>query len=262
MVVELLAQTRRLLLHRGDAAYLAELPEKHLFDGETLEDWGHEVGFAMAEALPLDPDPVGAETARLICGEMGAPDSFSRPFGALVGTVGQPFFDLLGRQDASASMLLWLTKPRGPRPGIFTTRPTSPSPAALGPDAAVGGAEPRWSVELLARDTPDGIMVALGGWCLCNVPVRWVRLTLDGVTRHAPIWRPRPDVHEVLNGRGLYHPMSAICSGLEGELLFPDAHAANNVCPFRLEIVLVNGITVTGAAPEELAMGEQMVVAH
>ncbi len=261
-VLDVLANTRRLLLHAGDTGFLAGLREKHLFDAETLEDWSHEIGFATTEAIPLDPDPAGSETARLICQHAGAPDSFSEPFSALVGAVGQAGFDLLAWRDSSASIMLWLTKATGPRPRIFTGRRAPPSPGPLGRDAAVGGAEPRWSVELLARDTPDGIAVTLGGWCLCNVPVLWVRLTLAGIARHAPVWRSRPDVHEVLNGQGLYQPMSAICSGLDDQMLFPDVHAVDTACPFRLDVILANGITVTGAAPETLVMDQQMVVAH
>ncbi len=262
VVMEVVAHTRRLLLHRDDAGFLAGLREKHLFDAETLQDWGREIGFATAEAIPLDSDPDGAATTRRICRDAGAPDSFTEPFGALVAAVGQTYFDLLGRQDSSASMVLWLTKAPGPRSRIFTALSEPPSTAFAGPDAAVGGAEPRWSVELLARDTPDGIVVAVGGWCLCNMPVRWIRLTLDGMAQHAPVWRPRPDVHEVLNGRGLYKAMSAICSGLDSELVFAGIHAVDNVCAFRLEVVLENGVTVTGTAPEALVLNEQMVVAH
>ena len=262
VALEILAHTRRLLVHRDDTAFLSVLKEKHLFDSEALEDLGREIGFATVETIPLDPDPAGADTTRRICWDAGVPDGFTSSFGALAASVGQPFFNLLGRQDGSASMLLWLTKARGPAVRLFSP-PLAPPPVAFaGPDAALGGAVPRWSVELLARDTQAGIVVTLGGWCLCNVAVRWLRLTLDGVARQAPVWRPRPDVHEVLNGSGLYHPLNALCSGLDSELLFADVHAANNVCPFRLEIVLASGPVVTGDAPEMLVMDEQMVVAH
>jgi SAM-dependent methyltransferase len=262
VALEILSHTRRLLLHREDLGYLAVLKEKHLFDSDALEDLGREVGFATAEAVPLDPDPAGVATTRRICREAGAADSFTDSFGAMVSAVGRPFFDLLGRQEGSASMLLWLTKASGPYVRIFSARPAQPPMGFAGPDATLGGVPPRWSVELLARDTQDGIVVTLGGWCLCNVAVQWVRLTLGGVTRNAPVWRPRPDVHEVLNGRGLFYPLNALCSGLEGELLFADVHATDNACPFRLEVVLASGVAVTGATPETLVMDEQMVVAH
>jgi SAM-dependent methyltransferase len=260
--LEILARTRRRLVHRDDAGFLADLGESHLFDSEALEELCREVGFATAEVLPLDPDPAGAETIRRICQEAGAPDGFLENFGALAASAGKPFFGLLGRQDASAAMLLWLTKASGPDVRIFTPPAPSRPPDFAGPEAALGGAVPRWSVELLARDTSDGILVSVGGWCLCNTDVRWIRLTLDGATGQVPVWRPRPDVHDVLNRGGLYHPLNTLCSGVAGEILFEGAHAAEHACALRLESVLANGLVVTGPAPETLVMNEQMVIAH
>ena len=260
--LEILAHTKRLLVHRGDAGLLSGLEEKHLFDAEGLEDLCGEIGFATAEMIPLDPDPVGAETIRRICHEAGAPDGFPELFGMLAAAVGKPFINLLGRQDSSASMLLWLTKASGPDVRIFTPRPPLPRPGFVGQEAALGGAAPRWSIELLARDTLDGIVLSVGGWCLCNTDVRWVRLTLDGVTGDAPVWRPRPDVHEVLNRGGLYHPLNTLCSGLASEILFEGAHATDNACTFRLEVILASGLVMTGPAPEMLVMDEPTVIPH
>ncbi|MDB5404438.1 MAG: methyltransferase protein [Rhodopila sp.] len=261
VALELLAETRRLLVHRGNPGFLAGLDMKHLFDSDALEDLGREVGFSVAEMIPLDPDPAGAETTQRFCQDAGAPDSFTETFGALAAAVGQPFFNLLNRQDSSASMLLWLTKASGPGVRIYTHRPPPPV-GQVGPDAALGGAAPRWSVELLAHDTADGIVVAVGGWCLCNTDVLWVRLTLDDVIQYAPVWRPRPDVHEVLNRTGIYHPLNTLCSGMASEVLFEGVHPAGNTHPFRLDIVLASGLIMTGPAPEMLLMDEPMVIAH
>jgi SAM-dependent methyltransferase len=262
VALELLAHTRRLLVHRDNQGFLSGLDVKHLFDSDALEALGGEVGFTTAEMIPLDPDPVGAETTQRVCRDTGAPDSFVETFGTLAAAVGRPFFGLLNRRDASASMLLWLMKGSGPGVRIFTHSPRIEPLAQVGADAALGGVSPRWSVELLARDTPDGIVVSMGGWCLCNTDVRWVRLTLDDMTRHAPVWRPRPDVHEVLNRSGVYHPLNTLCSGMASELLFDGVHAANGGHPFRLDIVLANGVIISGPAPEVLMMNEQMVIAH
>jgi hypothetical protein len=46
------------------------------------------------------------------------------------------------------------------------------------------------------------------------------------------------------------------------ELLFEGAHATDGACPFRLEVVLASGLSVTGAAPDRLAMNEPTVIAH
>ena len=59
IVLERLASTRRLLIQHGDLGFLSKLEEKHLFDSDEMMDLGHEIGFATAEMLPLDPDPMG-----------------------------------------------------------------------------------------------------------------------------------------------------------------------------------------------------------
>lgn len=262
LVLDILSHARRRLLHRDDPAFLAGLDQKHLFDCETLEDLGREAGFATAEMLPLDPDPAGAASMSRLLSQAGASDGFAVEFGALAASVGQPYFDLLGRQDRSAAMLLWLTKAPGPLVCIFTAPPAPAPNGFAGADAALGGVAPHWSVELLARDTPEGIAVSLGGWCLCNADVRWIRLTLDGVVRLAPVWRPRPDVHEVMNAHGLYHPLNTLCSGMDSALLFDGVHPVDNACPFQLEIVLESGPVVTGSAPDRLPMDQPLVIGH
>ena len=258
----LLAHTRRLLVHRNDAALLSLLPEKHLFDSDALEDLAKEVGFATAEMLPLDPDPAGGETFTRLCQDAGAPDDFAREFGPLAATIGRPILGLLRYQDASAYSLLWLTKAAGPAVRIYAGRPAGPPVHHVGPDFIVGGVMPRWSVEVSARDTPAGVVVTVGGWCLSNIDVLWVRISLDGVARSTPVWRHRPDVHEVLNRSGVWHPLNALCSGMSEDLLFTDVHPDGDSCALRLEIVLAGDLTVSGPAPERLMMNQPMVIAH
>jgi hypothetical protein len=261
-VLELLARTKLMLVHAGDLGFLSGLDQKHLFASEALQDLCGEAGFETAEMLPLDPDPAGASTVRRICQAEGAPDTFTETFGMLTASVGKPFFDLLGRQDASASMLLWLTKASSPKIRVFMPYPSPLPTGPVAPDAALGGVGPRWSVELLARETEDGILLTVGGWCLCNTSVLWVRLMLDGVVGDAPVWRPRPDVHDVLNRTGLYHSLNAICSGLASELLFKGARATDGSCTLRLEVILASGLVVTGPAPETLTINEPTIIAH
>ncbi len=52
-------------------------------------------------------------------------------------------------------MLLWLTKAPGTDVRIFRPHPAPPPAEFQSPEAALGGAQPRWSVELSAHDTPD-----------------------------------------------------------------------------------------------------------
>jgi SAM-dependent methyltransferase len=260
LAVGVLARSRRLLAHQGDADFLAGLEQKHLFDSETLEDLGTEVGFATAEAIPLNPDPLGAASTRRLLESANLSEAFIADIAPLAASAGQRYFSLLGRQDASASMLLWLTKAAGPEVRVFTARPKPPPFGVAAAEAVVGGPDPRWSMELLATDTPEGIALRIGGWCLANADVKWVRITLGGTTRHVPVWRPRPDVHEVMNGAGLYHPLNALCSGVDTDLLFDGVHPANNQCPLHLDVVLGNGLVLRGPVPAVLRMNEAVVI--
>lgn len=157
-------------------------------------------------------------------------------------------------------MLLWLTKGTGPAVQTFSARPKPALPVFTDACTAAGGPGARWSIELLARETPSGVEVQVGGWCLANADVQWVRLILDNVGANAPVWRPRPDVHEILNAAGLYRPLNALCSGLNALLRFEGVQPANGWCAFRLEVVLTNGIVLSGPAPEALAMDEPCVI--
>jgi hypothetical protein len=258
--IAILARSRLLLVHQDDIGILMGLDRKHLFDSELLENQATEVGFATAEMIPLSPDPFGADSARDVCVAAGLPENFVHQLAPLVASAGQPFFGLLSHQDSSDTMLLWLTKGKGPAVQTFSARPKMPPPLFTDAYTAGGGVSARWSVELLARDTPAGVEVQVGGWCLANADVRWVRLILDNVGRETPVWRPRPDVHEILNVTGLYHPLNALCSGLEASLLFDGVHPVNGWCSFRLEVLLASGIVLSGRTPEALAMDEPCVI--
>nr|WP_294506629.1 methyltransferase [uncultured Rhodopila sp.] len=260
--IGVLARSRLLLVHQGDVEFLNNVDQKHVFDSEVLEELAKEVGFATAEMIPLAPDPLGAEAARSLCESAGLSEDFAMEMAPLTASAGRLFFELLGRQDSSHSMLLWLTKGTGPRVQVFSARPKPPPVGFTNANTAAGGPAPRWCVELLARDTPAGVTLRVGGWCLANADVRWVRLTIDGVAANAPVWRPRPDVHEVVNVAGLYHSLNALCSGLEADLLFEGVHPAGGRCPFRLEIVLASGLILMGPAPEAIAMDEPLVISQ
>jgi ubiquinone/menaquinone biosynthesis C-methylase UbiE/uncharacterized protein YbaR (Trm112 family) len=260
--LRMLADLRHQLLHQGGQPFLFPRLEKYLFDCDALEDLAREIGFATVDVIPLQPDPLGGETTRRFCGDAGIPDEFAAELAPLVASAGAPFFSLLSRQDASATMLLWLTKGVGPTVRSFRARPNAPAVSFAAPDAAVGGAPPRWSIELTARDTPDGVVVSVGGWCLVNIDVVRLRVALNSVSRDAPVWRPRLDVHEVLNTRGQYHPLNALCCGMASDLLFDELHPEEDVCHLHVEIVLANGMTVRGPAPPALVMNELLIIAQ
>jgi hypothetical protein len=261
-VLALLCEIRRSILHDGNPEARDLLDTRHLFLSDSLEDLGREVGFDAVEIRPLDPDPAGGQTITRLCQDAGASAEFAQEFGPFAATLGRSCLSLLDRRDACAFSLVWLTKAAGPSVQMFTDPQSGPPLSYVGPDAAVGGVMPRWSVELRARDTRDGVIVTIGGWCLANIDALWVRVTLGSVGRQAAVCHPRPDVHEVLNRGHVYHPLHAICSGLMADLLFNDVHPGDDGCALRLEIVLAGGLVVTGPSPDWLKMDQPTVIAH
>ena len=259
-VLHLIAMLRLQLLHQGDRGFLAGLRDKHVFTAEAVADMAREVGFAVAHTAPLEPDSAGGATILQMCRDAGLPDGFANDIAALVVSAGAPFFNLLSRQDASPTMLFCLTKSVGPSARTFAFRPRPAAVAFSNPESALGGVPPRWSIELTARDTPAGVTVLLDGWCLINTDVLWVRLRLNDVARDAPVWRPREDVHGVMNQRGLYHPLNALCSGVLETVLFDGVHPDDNACAIRIEVVLASGLVVQGATPRMLPMGETITI--
>ncbi len=224
VVMRILAELRQRIIHQGDCAFLSSFRAKHLFDSDSLEDLAREVGFATVDVIPLRPDPLGGETSRRLFRDAGLPDDYTNAVAPSVVSAGAQFFSLLSRQDASASMLLWLTKGIGPTLRTFSTRLEAPDIGFTAPDSALGGAPPRWSIEMTASNSPQGVVLSVGGWCLVNRDVLWLRLGLNGIIRDAPVWRPRPDVHEIMNSHGLYHPLNALCSGIGIDLMFDGVH--------------------------------------
>jgi hypothetical protein len=67
----------------------------------------------------------------------------------------------------------------------------------------------------LERDG-DALSLFVSGWCVSGAPVRSIQLSACGVVRRLPVWRPRPDVQAAINRDGIYPPLHALCSGVEG----------------------------------------------
>ncbi len=127
---------------------------------------------------------------------------------------------------------------------------------------ALGGMPARWSIELLGWETPDGIIVKIGGWCLSNADVLAVRITVDDVQHDVPVWQYRPDVQEIMNPQRHYHLANALFSGLDDQLLFPGARAKDQGCSLRIAIRLTGEITLSGPTPDTLVLNQPMVVGH
>lgn len=258
-VMSQLAKMRRLILHPGTAP---EQDALRPFNADDIEHLGLETGFATAEVIPLSPDATGANAIEAFCLESGTSEDFARDIGCRAAVAGRRFFALLADRDASAYSLIWLTKAAGPAVRFQRPRPAPPAMAYPAADLVLGGMPPRWSIELLGWETPDGIVVKIGGWCLSNADVLGVRITLDDVPHDSAVGRYRPDVQEVMNQHRQYHAVNALFSGLEDQVLFPGAQADEQSCPLRIDILLAGDIALSGPAPERLILNQPMVVGH
>src|SRR4051794_39727146 len=162
-VIRMIAAMHQRYVHHSDPIGLAAFDDKHVFHPEVLEDLAQAVGFAQAEARPLQPDRLGGETTLRLCRAAGVEDAFAAELAPLVMSVGAPLFSLLGVPDSSAAMLLWLTKGIGPSARIFAARPAGPVLPFRQPEAALGGLPPRWSIEATAQETADGLQLTVDG---------------------------------------------------------------------------------------------------
>ena len=258
-VMSQLAKMRRLMLHPGT------VPDEDClrpFDADDIEHLGLETGFATAKVIPLSPDATGADTMERFCLECGSSEEFARDIGCRAAIAGRRFFALLADRDASAYSLIWLNKADGPAIRFQRRRPTPPAMVYPSADMVLGGIPPRWSIELLGWDTPDGIVVKIGGWCLSNADVLCVRITVDDVPYDAAVGRYRPDVQEVMNQHRQYHVVNALFSGLDDQVLFPGAGAGEHGCPLRIDILLAGDIALSGPAPDRLLLNQPIVVRH
>ena len=169
---------------------------------------------------------------------------------------------MLARQDSSAFLLAWLTKGVGPSVRTFAA-PSRPATVPFRqPEAALGGLPPRWSIEATACDGPEGLEVTVDGWCLLNADVLWLRFTIDDVVRAVSLGQPRPDVHDVMNRQGFYHPLNALCSGLRGTLLYSGVRSQGGQCAVRIEVVLASGVVVQAPTPKTLTINETVTLAQ
>lgn len=255
-----LAEWRRRILHQGDLDFLADLKDKHLFEAEAFERMGLELGFASTEALPTASQRTGVGLIAALCDQLGVGEAVRRDVLKLMPAYASRYLSLLAPRDRSAAFLLWLEKKAGPQVrGFQGPQPDEEERHFLEqPPDPLGGLSPQWSMGVVARPTETGIGLQLSGWCLLNADILWVRITLDGVARQAPVWRPRPDVQQAINGNGLYPSWNAMCSGVDMDLSFEGVVPSREDLPFKMEVVLANGAVLHVRAPERLAIGEEV----
>ncbi|MDR3537761.1 MAG: class I SAM-dependent methyltransferase [Acetobacteraceae bacterium] len=258
-----LSEGRRAMLHQGDLAFLVSLEDKHMFEADAFEQMGLELGFASAEALPCGVHATGVAVVSTLCSQLGVGDAVRRDVMQLLPAYASRYIGLLSPRDQSSMFLLWLEKGVGPQQRSFR----GPEPdeeadflAEVPPDPA-GGLPRQWSFGLEARPTQDGIGLQLSGWCLVNADIRWLRITLEGVTRETPVWRPRPDVQNLVNGNGLYSAWNALCSGVDTELAFEGVAPSTDGLALAIEIELMSGHLIQVKTPERLPLGEPISIA-
>lgn len=261
-LLNLISQWRRGILHQGDVGFLTTLEDKHMFAGDAFEEMGRELGFATAVAIPTASDPSGTSIVAGLCGQLGIDDSVRTEVLGLLPAYRGRYLSLLPPRDQSSSFLLWLEKGTGPAVRSFRAPPppAPPPPADTPIEHLQGGLPPHWSLDLTASAGPTGILLVLDGWCLLNTDVKWVRITLGTVTRDAPVWMPRPDVHAALASVGLHASWNSLCCGVRETLSFEGVTAENSELSLKVAIVLASGAALDTAAAPSLHLDETLTV--
>ena len=256
-LLNLVGQWRQGILHQNDLPFLSGLDDKHMFASDKFEAMGREIGFATALAIPVAYSPTGLGFVHRLCAQIGIGEPVRSSVLGLLPAYANRYMSLLSDRDQTGSFLFWLEKGTGPAIRHFSG---PPAPDAAPPDDLpesfrTGGLPPRWSLELTASRTENGVAVLLHGWCLVNTDVTWVRVALNGAVRQTPVWLPRPDVQEAINDAGLYASWNALCSGVHETLSFPDG-----AMDLAIQIVLAGGTVLHVPTPPQLPLDEMLIV--
>ena len=256
-LLNIVSQWRRGILHLGDLPFLAALEDKHMFAGDTFEAMGREIGFAKTIAIPVAFGPTGVGFIDRLCEQLGVEEPVRSTVLGLLPAFADRYLSLLSPRDRTDRFLFWLEKGVGPIARHFRGPPAMEGelPTDLPDSFRVGGLPPRWSFELAASRTDDGIALRVHGWCVVNTDVRWIRVTLGGVGRDTPVWLPRPDVPASVDPHAAYASWNALCCGVDETLCFPDGGL-----DLRIEIVLSSGAILAVPAPPNLTLDETVVV--
>ena len=256
-LLNLIGQWRRGILHREDMPFPTTLEDKHMFDADTFEAMGREIGFRRTLAIPVASSPTGLGFVGQLCDRLAVEGPIRSTVLGLLPAFADRYMSLLSPKDQTASFLFWLEKGTGPIGRHFRGPPApDAAPPADLPDAfRAGGLPPRWSFELTASRAPDGIALRIYGWCLVNTDVRWVRVTLGGISRAAPVWLPRPDVPLAIDPHSAYASWNALCCGVDETLSFP-----GDAFDPRIEIELASGALLALPVLPNLALDETLVV--
>lgn len=197
------------VVNSGDLDVLADREDKHLFTGTDFVAMANDAGFD-AVALACGPDPTGVSTIESVLGQVGVS---ARTMPALLSEWNRrqgAYFGRLKQNDRAPSYLFWLRKADTPKRRRRRRAAT---------DRNKGTAVPllMW-LTLRLEPSDSGCDLAIDGWCLGEVAVRAIEVEWGGTRRRIPVWRPRPDVQQVVNPNATYPNLHALCSGVDARL--------------------------------------------
>lgn len=257
-ILHLLARYRRAMLHQDDPAFLRDLGDKNSFVAELFEDLGFHIGFTSAAALPRRQHSIGTGFLASLLTQVGIDDGLREDILELLPAYSTRYMSLLSRRDRSPGLLLWLEKGADTSlRSIPTSLPDSDAPARRQHDEDMTGGLPvRAALTIRAERTDAGLFAHVTGWCLANADIRWLCVTLDGTSRDAAVARPRPDVHQAINGKGLYHAWNSLCCGIESRLPFGAVGRGKATIPLAVEVVFCDGSVLRLCHPSHLRLNE------
>jgi SAM-dependent methyltransferase len=221
------------VVNSGDVEVLAQREDKHLFVAEEFTAMAEAAGFASAEALPCGPDPTGLRTIETYLSQCGVtPETFRLLRAAWPQAQGR-HFPALSLRDSAPSYLFWLVK--GPRNRAVRRSAAVERPPE--PQQARAEAPFHLWLQLSVGHDSGGPAIMADGWCASVNPVKSVQLTIGRTRVRLPVWLPRPDVHNAVNGGNAYPALHALCSGIRGSFpIAPDQAPASPVVA-RVDIV-------------------------
>jgi ubiquinone/menaquinone biosynthesis C-methylase UbiE len=254
-----IAQQRQAQMHQGDTGFLATLEDKHMFAGEAFCQAALRLGFSSARAWPAAADPGATSFVNGLLRQLDV-DSGQRPeLLPLLTEFATSHLAQLDGNDLAQSYVFWLEKTQAsPAPSHRAAERDALSPA---PRAGLGAPRDnllaRWFIEVILETSGDDITVVLDGWCLLTEDVKWIRVRIDGRSRDAPVWYPRPDVHRACNQTGSYAAWNSLCCGVRARLAFDGAGGQGGLLSFAMQAVLMDDALINMPLPSGIQFGQR-----
>jgi hypothetical protein len=158
--------------------------------------------------------------------------------------------------ETSQSHLFWLEKGERwhtqPAPWPDGQQSLRAFRSAIAPGRA--DAPPRWHIHLTLEADGNALAVRVRGWCLLAEEAKWIRVTVNGSVREAPVWLPRADVFQAFAGTDDYARWNALCCGVDAVLAFDDT--ATQALAVGVEIVAMDGSVIAARLPQPVPLGE------